>query len=63
MQWTEKQPKSPDANLSQDGDSCYVRIKLTFPDGTVFQRRGHASGKVAARRLRNGFYEEFNDAA
>ena len=63
MRWTEKQAKSPDANLKQEGGQWSVRVKLTFANGTIFERRGKAATKTAARRMRDGFYELFNESA
>ncbi|MGV3615178.1 MAG: tyrosine-type recombinase/integrase [Fimbriimonas sp.] len=63
MRWIEKRPKSLDANIKSEGGLWAIRVKLAFPDGTVFERKGKAATKTAARRLRDDFYDLFNDSA
>ncbi len=64
MIWTEKRPKSPNANLVElERGSWAARVRLKLPDGRAFERERTCQTKTEARRLRDEMYAAFNTLA
>jgi len=63
MQWIEKRPKNPDANIKKTVEGWNVRVKFLLPNRKVFDRHASASSRTEARKIRDDFYAAFNDGA
>lgn len=63
MRWSEKRAKGPDANITGSGKEWHVRVKLTLPDGSFFERKLLATSKTLAKKRRDDLYALYNEMA
>lgn len=55
--------KNADANIKQVNGRWDMRVKLVLPDHSILERKGSASSRTAARKLRDDLYATYNALA